>query len=120
MHSVKNRGDEAIFTKPLMNANEIATYLINSCNALKYFDSYMFGSTLKVGATEDIDLLIVGPSGEALSALKRELFYAGSQLPLDVIYMLPSEAIETDFVNKAGCVKLSFLAGTEHINTDAT
>tara|TARA_R110001583_G_scaffold188684_1_gene351031 strand:- start:9188 stop:9481 length:294 start_codon:yes stop_codon:yes gene_type:complete len=92
-----------------MNANEIAIYLLESCNSLKHFDSYMFGSTLH-GVGCDIDLLIVGPSGTELSILKQEIDDAGSELPFDVLYMNPSEAIETNFVNREKCIELSILA----------
>lgn len=92
-----------------MSANRVATHIINSCASLKDFDAYMFGSTLK-GIGKDIDILIVGPSGEALSNLKKEMFDAARELPLDVIYMLPSEAYETNFVIQEGCVELAVLA----------
>jgi len=92
-----------------MTANEIAVYLIKHCCSLEAFDSYMFGSTLE-GIGHDIDILIIGPSGNALSVLKQELMFAGSELPLDILYMQPSEAIETDFVNRERCIELSVLA----------
>lgn len=92
-----------------MRSNMIAAHLISSCVSLKDFDSYMFGSTLG-GIGQDIDILIVGPSGEALSNLKKEILAAGSELPLDVLYMLPSEATETNFVIQKGCIELAMLA----------
>ena len=69
----------------------------------------MFGSTLH-GIGHDIDILIVGSSGKLLSVLKHEMRVAGDKLPLDVLYMLPSEEAETDFINKEKCVKLLDLA----------
>ncbi|QDH15965.1 hypothetical protein E3E11_03155 [Oecophyllibacter saccharovorans] len=65
----------------------------------------MFGSALR-GIGEDIDILIVGPGGNALSQLKRELQVAGEFLPLHILYMLPSEERHTDFVAKEKCVSL--------------
>lgn len=94
-----------------MNANEVATHIINTCASLKDFDAYMFGSTLK-GIGKDIDILIVGPSGEALYNLKKEMMEAARELPLDVLYMLPSEAIDTNFIIQGGCVELAILAKT--------
>ncbi|CAE6699055.1 nucleotidyltransferase domain-containing protein [Candidatus Nitrotoga fabula] len=95
--------------EPLMTAREIAKYLLTSCKCLREFKSYMFGSSL-FGVGSDIDILIVGPSGEPLSRLKEELRFAGKELPLDVLYMLPEEAKETGFVTSAGCIPLSQLA----------
>jgi hypothetical protein len=92
-----------------MGANKIATHLINNCISLKDFDAYLFGSTLR-GIGQDIDILIIGPSGKALCNLKKEILAVGSELPLDVLYMLPSEAKETDFVCQQGCIKLALLA----------
>ncbi|MDO6542554.1 nucleotidyltransferase domain-containing protein [Photobacterium sanguinicancri] len=92
-----------------MTAKEVSQYLILHCKALKHFDAYMFGSTLN-GVGHDIDILIVGPSGEPLSALKTEISIAGKELPFDMLYMLPSEAVETDFVNSEGCIQLSVIA----------
>jgi predicted nucleotidyltransferase len=92
-----------------MTASEISSYLIEQCEALKNYKAYMFGSTLN-GVGHDIDILIVGPAGDSLLALKKEIIFAGRELPLDVIYMQPSEAIETDFVRREGCVELSVLA----------
>lgn len=93
----------------MMTATEIAEHLILHCRTLEAFESYMFGSTLK-GIGHDIDLLIVGPSNELLSILKKELLLAGSKLPLDILYMTPSEAMETNFVNRTGCIRLSVVA----------
>ncbi|NSY32261.1 hypothetical protein DS891_01385 [Pseudoalteromonas sp. JC28] len=92
-----------------MSASKVAIHLINNCLSLKYFDAYMFGSTLK-GVGRDIDILIVGPSGRALSSLKEEMLIASRELPLDVLYMLPSEAIQTDFIRQKGCIELTTLA----------
>lgn len=96
----------------MMTANEIATFLLKHCRTLSLFDSYMFGSTL-YGIGSDIDILIVGPSDESLSMLKQEIVAAGRELPLDVLYMEPSEEIETDFVNRENCVELSVLASND-------
>lgn len=93
----------------MMTASEVATFLLKHCRTLSVFESYMFGSTLH-GIGSDVDILIVGPSGESLSMLKQEIIAAGRELPLDVLYMEPSEAIETDFVRSENCVELSALA----------
>lgn len=69
----------------------------------------MFGSSLS-GVGSDFDILIVGPAGEPLSRLKAELRLAGKELPLDVLYMLPTEAGETGFVTSEGCITLAELA----------
>lgn len=92
-----------------MTAKEVSQYLILHCKTLKYFDAYMFGSTIN-GVGHDIDILIVGQSGELLSTLKAEISMVSKELPLDVLYMLPSEAVETDFINSEGCIQLSFVA----------
>ena len=47
----------------LMTAGEIADYILGSCRSLRQFEVYMFGSTLN-GIGEDIDILVVGSSGE--------------------------------------------------------
>ncbi|MFG1191794.1 hypothetical protein [Xanthobacter flavus] len=91
-----------------MTAREVAAHLLNSCRSLGQFDAYMFGSALSA-IGEDIDILVVGPSGDALSQLKRELQAAGEFLPLHILYMLPSEALRTDFVAKEECVPLERL-----------
>lgn len=95
--------------EPLMTACEVARYILRSCESLREFESYMFGSSL-FGVGSDFDILIIGPAGEPLSRLKAELRLAGKELPLDVLYMLPSEAEETRFVTSAGCISLSQLA----------
>ena len=95
-----------------MTAREVARYLLKSCESLREFESYMFGSSL-IGVGSDFDILIVGPSGEPLSRLKAELRLAGKELPLDVLYMLPAEAEETGFVTRAGCITLTQLADNE-------
>ncbi len=69
----------------------------------------MFGSSLN-GIGEDIDILVVGPSGHELSILKQELAKAGVELPLDILIMDPNEAAETDFAIKEGCIRLESLA----------
>jgi len=46
-----------------MKATEIAAHLIDKCDALSDFESYMFGSSLH-GVGCDIDILIVGPPGK--------------------------------------------------------
>jgi hypothetical protein len=94
---------------PLMKAQEVAMFLLNSCRSLQEFESFMFGSSLR-GVGSDFDILIVGPSGEPLSRLKAEIKFAGEKLPLDVLYMLPTEAAETEFVVREGCVPLAQLA----------
>ncbi|CDK98998.1 protein of unknown function [Magnetospirillum gryphiswaldense MSR-1 v2] len=92
-----------------MTACEVAAHLLGHCKSLASFDSYMFGSTLS-GIGADIDILIVGPGGEALSQLKEEMRLAGENLPLHVLYMQPSEARYTGFVAKEKCVPLAQLA----------
>lgn len=98
--------------EPLMTACEVAKYLLNSCESLQEFESFMFGSSLS-GVGSDYDILIIGPSGEPLSRLKAELSVAGKELPLDVLYMLPAEAEETGFVTSEGCIPLARLAASE-------
>lgn len=100
---------ESANPKPLMNASEVARYLLESCQSLKFYESFMFGSSL-FGVGSDFDILIVGQSLETLSELKAELRIAGEELPLDVLYMLPAEAIETEFINREGCISLEQLA----------
>jgi len=92
-----------------MSAAEVARHLIKTCGSLGEFQSYMFGSSL-FGIGSDYDILIVGPSGEPLSRLKAEIRIAAEELPLDVLYMLPSEAEKTGFVANEGCVTLSQMA----------
>lgn len=98
--------------EPVMKACEVARYLLQSCDSLRVFESYMFGSSL-FGVGSDFDILIVGPSGGPLVRLKEELRIAGKELPLDVLYMLPEEAEETGFVTSEGCITLMKLAGSE-------
>lgn len=100
---------ESVSAETLMTASEVAGYLLESCDALGGFESFMFGSSL-FGVGSDFDILIVGQSGEPLSRLKSELRFAGENLPLDVLYMLPEEAEETKFVTKTGCITLADLA----------
>lgn len=64
------------------------------------------------GIGEDVDILVVGPSGDPLSQLKRELLAAGEFLPLHVLYMQPSEERHTDFVAREKCVPLKLLAAS--------
>ena len=109
MRGVEMGGVETNLEERLMTAGEVASHLLRTCGALREFKSFMFGSSLfSVGS--DYDLLIVGPSGEPLSRLKAELKFAGMELPLDVLYMLPAEAEETGFVVNEGCVSLWQLA----------
>jgi hypothetical protein len=92
-----------------MTAREVAQYLLKSCESLREFECFMFGSSLlRMG--NDFDILIVGPSGDPLSRLKTEISIAGNELPLDVLYMLPAEAEETGFVASEGCITLAQLA----------
>ena len=86
-----------------MNASKVAKHILTSCPTLSEFHAYMFGSSL-AGVGSDFDILIVGPSGLVLSQLKSEISAAGSMLPLDVLYMLPEEAEETNFVAKQNCI----------------
>lgn len=99
-----------VLEKGLMSAAEVAAHVLDTCPSLRNFNSYMFGSSLR-GFGSDYDLLMVGPSGEALSLLKAELKMAGKQLPLDILYMVPEEAAETDFVTREGCIALAHLVG---------
>ena len=98
--------------EPLMTASEVARCLLKSCESLRGFESFMFGSSL-FGVGSDFDILIVGPSGEPLSRLKAELRLAGKELPLDVLYMLPAEAEETGFIRREECIALAQLADSE-------
>lgn len=97
-----------------MSAEEIASHLIANCRSLKLFEAYMFGSTLR-GGGQDVDILIVGPAGEALARLKKEIASAGEKLPLHVLYMDQTEALETDFIARERCVLLSNLASSGHV-----
>lgn len=98
--------------EPLMTASEVARHLLKSCESLRGFESFMFGSSL-FGVGSDFDILIIGPSGEPLSRLKAELRLAGKELPLDVLYMLPAEEEETEFVRREKCIALAQLADSE-------
>lgn len=93
----------------LMTASEVAAYLLTTCKSLKYFEAYMFGSTLH-GVGQDIDILVVGPSGQVLAQLKEEMRLADEKLPLHILYMLPSEESHTQFVASEKCVPLAQLA----------
>lgn len=92
-----------------MSASQVAMYLLEACPSLGEFQPFMFGSSLD-GIGYDYDILIVGPAGEPLSRLKRELQAAGAELPLDILFMLPTEAEETDFVNRERCTPLAELS----------
>ena len=102
-------GTKRIPRARLKTAPELAAHLIQSCPALKQYQSYMFGSSLR-GVISDYDLLMVGPAGSPLVDLKAQLRVAGEELPLDILYMLPDEATETDFIAREGCVSLTELA----------
>lgn len=99
---------QGINSSSLMSVNDVARHLLKTCNSLKFFECFMFGSSL-LGVGTDYDILVIGPAGEALIQLKAELKIAGAELPLDILYMLPKEAEETDFVVKQKCVSLSHL-----------
>lgn len=101
-------------SEPLMTACEVARYLLECCESLREFESFMFGSSL-YGVGNDFDILIVGPSGAPLSQLKTELQTAASELPLDVLYMLPAEAHVTNFVAREGCIPLVQLAAPSQV-----
>lgn len=97
----------------MMKAGEVAAHLLGCCGALAHFEAYMFGSSLR-GIGQDIDILIVGPSGGALSRLKEEMALAEEELPLHILYMQPSEAQRTNFVARQKCISLAQLvAATE-------
>lgn len=102
-----------------MTASEVARYLLQCCESLSEFDSFMFGSSL-FGVGNDYDILIVGPCGEPLSRLKAEVQLAASELPLDVLYMLPAEAEVTKFVAREGCIPLSQLATSPKMSVHAS
>lgn len=91
-----------------MTAGEVAQLLLDLCSELAQFEAYMFGSTLR-GIGEDIDILVVGPGGDALSRLKAEIAVAEEELPLHILYMQPSEALRSDFVARERCVPLAQL-----------
>tara|TARA_B100000700_G_C14828690_1_gene753437 strand:+ start:366 stop:662 length:297 start_codon:yes stop_codon:yes gene_type:complete len=92
-----------------MRAHEVAKFLLASCPTLSSFTAYMFGSSLN-GIGSDFDILIIGPSGDDLKQLKGEIKHAGVALPLDVLYMLPEEAEETNFVLRENCIPLEALS----------
>lgn len=89
-----------------MTAAQIAAHLLSRCPSLANYEAYMFGSTLR-GVGVDADILIVGLGGDALVQLKAEMRYAGENLPLHVLYMLPSEERGFDFVIRERCVALA-------------
>ncbi|MGN6423256.1 MAG: nucleotidyltransferase domain-containing protein [Asticcacaulis sp.] len=92
-----------------LTACRVADHLLRSCAALYGFEAYMFGSWV-TGTGSDIDILIIGTDGPALSRLQKEIRLAGETLPLDVLYMLPAEAMETSFVRAQKCIPLETLA----------
>jgi hypothetical protein len=100
---------EGASVEGLMAASEIASHLLNLCGSLEHFKAYMFGSTLQ-GIGEDVDILIVGPSGDLLAKLKKEMRIAGKELPLHILIMHPSEERRTNFVKRENCVPLAHLA----------
>jgi len=100
---------EGTFENGLMTASEIASHLLGNCGSLEQFEVYMFGSTL-LGIGEDIDILVVGPAGNALSKLKQEMRAASEFLPLHILCMQPSEERRTEFVARQKCVHLEKLA----------
>ena len=102
----------------LMTARDVAKYVLECCKSLREFESYMFGSSL-LGIGNDFDILIVGPCGEPLSRLKTEFQLAASELPLDVLYMLPAEAEVTEFVAREGCIPLAQLAAPHKMPVQA-
>lgn len=93
----------------MMSARQIAVHLLASCPSLEHFEAYMFGSAVS-GVGADIDILIVGPGGSLLFQVKSELRLAGEALPLHLLCMSPSEALNTQFVAREKCVPLSQLA----------
>ena len=99
---------QGINSSSLMSVNDVARHLLKTCNSLKFFECFMFGSSL-LGVGTDYDILVIGPAGEELIQLKAELKLAGAELPLDILYMLPIEAEETDFIVKQKCVSLRHL-----------
>ncbi|ONN69486.1 hypothetical protein [Pseudomonas oryzihabitans] len=99
-----------------MTAYEVAKHLLQTCQSLRDFKSFMFGSSL-FGVGSDFDILIVGPAGDPLCRLKAELSHAGHELPLDVLFMLPEEVEETGFVSGEGCISLSQLAESNGLNS---
>lgn len=103
---------QSVNSSPLMSASDVACHLLKTCQTLKFFECFMFGSSL-FGVGTDFDILIVGPSGEFLLQLKAELKLAGAELPLDILYMLPEEAKETGFIINRKCVSLTHLAALD-------
>jgi hypothetical protein len=98
-----------------MKAPEVAKHILMTCPTLSEYQAYMFGSSL-IGVGSDFDILIIGPAGSALSQLKVEIRAAGSMLPLDVLYMLPEEAEETNFVERKNCISFDKLCKTNNKN----
>lgn len=102
---------EGLPEQGLMTAREIAVHLLRTCTSLEHFDAYMFGSTLR-GVGQDIGILIVGPGGDLLTQLKKEMHCAGESLPFHILYMQPSEERHTQFVTREKCVPLAHLASS--------
>lgn len=100
---------ERSFESGPMTASEIALHLLGNCATLEHFEVFMFGSTLH-GVGEDIDILVVGPDGDALSKLKQEMRIVGDFMPLHIFYMQPSEERRTEFVARQHCVHLRKLS----------
>jgi hypothetical protein len=98
-----------------MKAPEVARHILMTCPTLSEFHVYMFGSSL-IGVGSDFDILIVGPTGSALSQLKLEIRVAGNMLPLDVLYMLPDEAEESKFVERKNCISFDELCKIDNKN----
>lgn len=98
-----------------MKAPEVAKHILMFCPTLSEFHAYMFGSSL-TGVGSDFDILIIGPSGNTLSQLKLEIRAAGSTLPLDVLYMLPEEAEETNFIERQKCISFETLCNIKNKN----
>jgi len=90
-----------------MSISDVAQHLLNTCQTLNFLNVLCLVRRFGVGT--DYDILVIGPAGEALLRLKAELRLAGAELPLDILYMLPQEAKETDFVVKQKCVSLTHL-----------
>ena len=109
MPSAEMGGSKGPTAEGLMNAAEVACHLLETCPSLREFEAYIFGSSL-YGVGSDFDVLIVGPSSEPLTCLKKELKVAGAEIPLDVLCMLPDEAEFTDFVTREGCIPLTQVA----------
>ena len=100
-----------------MSASQVARHILGCCKSIHEFQVFMFGSSL-YGVGSDIDILIVGQSGESLSRLKTDLRFAAEEIPLDILCMLTEEAEETQFVVREGCVPLADVAAAERWKTE--